>query len=451
MKKMKNSKLRHGFTTGSCAAAAAKAATYMLLTGKKIHKISIITPKGTPFEADIVDIKIGHGEDTAQETKVGLNAVEKTETYVSCAVIKDGGDDPDVTTGAHICAEVSLIPKAKGLNAEAVTENPHIDNEGQIVIEGGKGVGKVTLPGLDQPVGEAAINHIPREMIKNAVNEIRELCDCHEGIKVVISVPEGEKIAKKTFNPKLGVVGGISIIGTSGIVEPMSEQALKDTILVEFRQLKALGAETAIVVPGNYGLEFLKNTCGMDIDRCVKCSNFIGDTVDMAIQTGFRQMLLVGHIGKLIKVSGGIMNTHSKYGDHRMGLMRDAALKAGANKETADGLLAAVTTEEAVERLAKAGEIPDKEGIKSGNAGILEKTGAKLSNTGILEKTMEVIMERIIYHLNLRSEGRIHIECIMYSNRQGLLAKSPGADELLFNSALRSGFRSGFRSGLKLT
>lgn len=366
-------KLRNGFTTGSCAAAAAKAACYMLLTGRKKEKIDIITPKGITFHASIVDILRG-------------------ERAVQCAVIKDGGDDPDITTGAHVVAKVSFL------------DGQEAGTEGRILIDGGIGVGRVTKPGLDQPVGNAAINHVPREMIEREMREVCHVLDYHEDLAVEISVPEGQKLAESTFNPRLGILGGISILGTSGVVEPMSAQALKDTIAVELRQKKALGQKAVAVSPGNYGLDFMKKTYDYDLDRSVKCSNFIGDTIDMAKQMGFEAMLLTGHIGKLIKLSGGMMNTHSKEGDCRMELLTAAAIYAGCHAKTAKDLLDAVTTEEGVKLLSEA---------------------------GILEATMERAMERILFYLRKRAGDGMQIECMMYATDYGLLAESPGAQSLL--------------------
>ena len=276
--------MRYGFTTGSCAAAAAKAAAYMLLTGKRKTEITIETPKGISYTPKIEDIRMEEGK-------------------VSCAVQKDGGDDPDVTSGSFIYAAVCAETEESG------TLSIHID--------GGEGVGRVTKPGLDQPVGNAAINHVPREMIAKEVGEICRLLDYKGRIEVEISVPGGEELAKQTFNPRLGITGGISILGTSGIVEPMSNQAIKDTIRVELNQRKVQGYDYVAVSPGNYGLDFMKQSYGYDLDKSVKCSNFIGDTVDMAVEMGFQKMLLTGHIGKLIKVAGGIMNTHSREADCR--------------------------------------------------------------------------------------------------------------------------------------
>lgn len=365
--------MRYGFTTGSCAAAASKAAAYMLLTGKRKTEITIETPKGILYTAQLIDIV-------------------RSEKEVSCAVEKDGGDDPDITTGALIYAKVSY-------GVLAVDEK---QGKPKIVIDGGIGVGRVTKPGLDQPVGNAAINHVPREMIEREVLQVCSLVDYKGSLRVEISVPEGERLAEHTFNPRLGIVGGISILGTSGIVEPMSNQAILDTIKVELKQRKAQGFDYVAVSPGNYGQDFMKKTYGYDLDKSVKCSNFIGDTIDMAMELGFQKMLITGHIGKLIKVSGGIMNTHSKEGDCRMELLAAAAIKCGVEASKLNQILECVTTEEAVRILAECGK---------------------------KQAVMDYVMGRICYYLNKRTKGKMKIDCIMYANEFGELAKSEEAWE----------------------
>ena len=362
--------MKYGFTTGSCAAAASKAAVYMLLTGNIKSSITIETPKGIPYTADITEIK-------------------RSENEVSCAVIKDGGDDPDVTTGALICSKVSFSDNCPGDGLS-------------ICIDGGDGVGRVTKPGLDQPVGNAAINHVPREMIIREVTQVCNILDYKGGLDIVISVPQGIKLAEKTFNPRLGIVGGISILGTSGIVEPMSNQAILDTIKVELNQRRSLGYDHVAVSPGNYGLDYMKEAYGYDLDRSVKCSNFIGQTIDMAVELGFKKMLLTGHIGKLIKIAGGIMNTHSHEADCRMELLCAFAIKCGAGADVAADILECVTTEEAVRILKESGK---------------------------LDVVMDYAMERICFYLDKRGRGKIKIDCIMYANEFGELAKSREAEK----------------------
>ncbi|MBR3643134.1 MAG: cobalamin biosynthesis protein CbiD [Parasporobacterium sp.] len=364
--------MRSGFTTGSCAAAAAKAATYMLLFGTEKKTIQITTPKGPVYEPEILEI-------------------ERKQDVVSCAVKKDAGDDPDATNGALVYAEVSIINR---------TEEGDIT----VTIDGGIGVGRVTKPGLDQPVGNAAINHVPREMITNEVTQVLESADFHGEVQVIISIPEGVEIAKNTFNPRLGIEGGISVLGTSGVVEPMSMQAILDTIKVELRQHRAFGYSCAAVSPGNYGVDYMKETYDYDLDKSVKCSNFIGDTIDMAAELGFECMLLTGNMGKLVKVAGGIMNTHSREGDCRMEIMTAAALQCGVSRETCLKILDCVMTDEAIR--------------------LIEEEGKK-------DEVMNCLLEKIMYYLNKRAAGRIEIECIVYSSKYGELAKSKGAEKWL--------------------
>lgn len=366
-------KLRKGFTTGSCGAAAAKAALYMLLTGSVKDEIEIITPGGAVFRTEVKDIF-------------------REGNRVRCAVVKDGGDDPDVTTGLHVTAEVCAEER--------------IDGPLEIRIEGGPGVGRVTLPGLDQPVGNVAINRVPRQMIEKELSEVAELLDFRGRIRVILSVPGGEAAAERTFNPRLGIEGGISILGTTGIVEPMSTRAILDTIRVELNQRMALGDRIAAVSPGNYGLNFMKETYGYDLNRSVKCSNYVGDTVDMVREMDFRGMLLTGHIGKLIKVSGGIMNTHSKEGDARMELLAAGVIRAGGSMDTLRGILNCRVTEEAL--------------------GIIQA-----ESPALLRRSMESVMDRILYYLRKRAGEELPVECILYSNEFGLLAASPGAMDML--------------------
>lgn len=365
--------MRYGFTTGSCAAAAAKAAAYMLLTGKRKESITIETPKGILYHAKILDIR-------------------RTETEVSCAVEKDGGDDPDITTGAWIYAKISCLEK--GDDAENSAPN--------IVIEGGPGIGRVTRKGLDQPVGNAAINHVPREMIQKEVLEVCRTTDYRGSLKIEIFVPEGERLAARTFNPRLGIVGGISILGTSGIVEPMSTQAILDTIRVELRQRREEGYDYVAVSPGNYGLDFMRQTYGYDLDRSVKCSNFIGAAIDMAVELGFQKMLLTGHIGKLIKVAGGIMNTHSREADCRLELLAAFAARAQLSSAQLNCILECATTEEAL---------------------------AVLMESQKIDEIMRMVAERVCYYMETRAGGKLKADCILYANAFGELAKSKGVEQ----------------------
>ena len=356
-------KLQYGYTTGTCAAAAAKAAVLLLLTGRAPTAVKIHTPKG-------IDLTLP------------LEGSAREGDEARCAVRKYSGDDPDVTNGVLVWASVRV----------SAVPGVHID--------GGVGVGRATKPGLKVAVGEAAINPGPRAMIEKAVLEALEETEPVIGMDVVISVPEGVALAQKTFNPRLGIVGGISILGTSGIVEPMSEEALVDSIRLEIRQRKALGETRLILAPGNYGTDFLRDVMGVTEERIVKVSNFIGRALDTAAEVDFKEVLLAGHIGKLVKLSGGIMNTHSREGDGRAELMAACALKAGADADTARAILECVTTDEML-RI------------------IREK--------GLLDKAMEILAQRIDLYVNVRVKGLLTVGVMVFSDGSGPLCATEPA------------------------
>ena len=360
-------KLRLGYTTGTCAAAAAKAAAWMLLSGKKKEKIKIKTPKGIDLDLDVSNIK-------------------REMTSVSCSVQKDCGDDPDVTGGAYVFAEVTLSEKTG------------------IEILGGKGVGTVTKRGLDQPVGSAAINSVPRQMIRENLEEVSRITDYRGGLTVTISVPQGEELARKTFNPRLGITGGISILGTTCIVEPMSDQALIDTIRVELYQKKENGVKYVLLTPGNYGADYIKENICVKYDTAVLTSNFIGDTLDICKELGFSGALLVGHIGKLVKIAGGMLNTHSKYGDCRMEIMASHAGMAGLGHKHIKELMDCVTCDDAVRILKE---------------------------HGYLKETLESIADKISFIMDNRVLGELQTGAILFSKEHGFLCETKNAKMLL--------------------
>ena len=360
-------KMRTGYTTGSCAAAAAKAAVCMLLSGEVIQQVRLMTPKGVELDLEVEQI-------------------QRRQHGVRCAVRKDSGDDPDVTNGIYVYAEVRKEP------------------EPGIYLDGGEGIGRSTKKGLEQPVGAAAINRVPRQMILEAVKEQSIRYGYQGGLSVIISAPEGKKLAAKTFNPRLGIENGISILGTSGIVEPMSEKALTDTIFLEMKMLKENGIDRCCVVPGNYGRDFLAEQLGVDTDQAVKCSNYIGETIDAAVNLEMRSLLLIGHIGKLIKVAAGVMNTHSRQADCRMEVLAAYAAAEGASAECVQAILSCITTTEALELLKE---------------------------KGILSGVMERVMERIDFHLRHRAGGSLQVEAIVFSTEDGILGKTKRAEALL--------------------
>ena len=360
-------KLRCGYTTGTCAALAAAGAARLLLTGTAPESVRLLTPKGLVVEVSLAECRPVGGAAYA-------------------AVVKDGGDDIDVTSGHLIAAQVEKI--ASGIE-----------------IEGGEGVGRVTKPGLEQPVGAAAINRVPRQMIAAALEEACAESGYAGGLRAVISVPDGAAIATKTFNPMLGIEGGISILGTSGIVEPMSERAIVDTIALEIRQAAANGARRLLLTPGNYGMDFLRRS-GVDTQGipCVKYSNFIGDAIDIAVTEGFESALVVGHIGKLVKLAGGIMNTHSRVADCRSELFCAHAALCGADRALCRALMDAVTTDECI---------------------------ALLDGALLREAVLQSLLAAVQRHLDRRAAGAIRLGAVTFSNEYGLLGCTEGAKELL--------------------
>lgn len=390
--------LRCGYTTGTCACGAALYATQILLANEYATSNRIVdalvdevsgnvasdtsanvivdTPAGIPVSLDIHNIEIG-------------------PDYVSCSVIKDGGDDPDVTSGMHIFARVEIAQckdneKEEVISEEAREQGKSIGNvHNSVIIEGGEGIGVVTKPGLDQPVGNAAINSTPRKYITEIVETVKKQFGCKETIKVTISAPEGVQIAKKTFNPRMGIEGGISIIGTTGIVEPMSNDAIVQTTKLEINQRKAKGESILYLAPGRIGESFAKEVFGIDSDDIVLCSNNIGDAFENAIINGFKEIIFIGHIGKLVKLGYGARNTHSANNDGRMEELVLCALKAGAEKNILDEIAECVTTDGAI---------------------------AILENANLLESTMSVLGDRIENTLNRWVEGKANVKLCVFTN-----------------------------------
>lgn len=357
--------LRCGYTTGTSAAAATRAAAELLLGDVVVPSVVVSTP------ADV-------------EVVIEVEESERGGDWARCCVMKDGGDDADVTDGVLVYALVRQ------------TDAPGVS------VEGGLGIGEVTRPGLDQPVGSAAINSVPRQMI---VREARAAAEAHGyrgGLIVEISIPAGVDLAEKTFNPRLGIEGGISVLGTSGIVRPMSEEALISTIKLELGMLRASGATSVLVVPGNYGRDFAMAQMGLSDAWLVSSSNYLGETLDEAVRLGFESLLLVGHIGKLVKVAGGIMNTHSRIADCRMEILAAHAARAGASAEAVSAIMDAATTEAALDVLVEA---------------------------GLLDRAMATLMQRLEDHVARRARD-MNVQAVVFSSVRGILGMTAGADEL---------------------
>jgi len=352
-------KLRSGYTTGSCAAAAAKAAAKMLFEKNILESVEISTPKWV-----LLNIKI--------------HKPLITDDFTECYVIKDAGDDPDITNGIKIFARAQNNPKP------------------EIKVLGGKGIGVVTKKGLSVEVGNPAINPVPMKMI---LDEVKSVMPENNGVIITISAPEGVELAEKTLNPKLGIIGGISILGTIGIVEPMSEEAFKDSLKLKLSVLKETGFDKCVFTPGNYGEKFLADNFCFNDDLIVVTSNFIGFMLDEALFYGMKKILMVGHIGKLVKIAGGIFHTHSKVADARNEIM---AANYAYYKNDLSGLkkiMDSNTTEEAVDYIE-------------------DKSFFKYLVNRIKEKCEDYVHKEL------------EVEAIIFSQKHGVLGETENARKL---------------------
>ena len=309
-------KLRYGYTTGSSATAATKAALMYLLDDSKhdIPEVTIKLPSGNPLT-------------------ISVNSLEKKENSVLASVIKDGGDDPDVTHGLEIFSKVTLRKDLK------------------INIFGGIGVGKVTKKGLPVAPGNSAINPVPLKMIRETVEEMLP-----EGLgaDVEIFVPKGEETAKKTLNAKLGIIGGISILGTTGIVKPMSEESWKASLAIELKMaLENAGNGEAIFLFGNRGKQYLSDNFEDNTSQAIVISNFVGYMFDRACEFEVKKIYFIGELGKFVKVAGGIFHTHSRVSDAKMEILTANALLVGESTENMKKIMASNTTEEATKYIEK--------------------------------------------------------------------------------------------------
>ncbi len=417
-------KLRLGITTGTCSAAAAQAASMQLLLGVESHAVTLRTPKG-------------------MTVSVPVYLLEADSKKASYKVIKDSGDDPDVTNGTDVCVTVEYVQQSvreqtdgrvkpdgsvgiRGSKKSSgsveidgrVETDIRCNNHGSqdsscaftsesypyLTLDGGIGIGRVTKEGLEQAVGQAAINRVPRQMIFDAVADVCEKANVCKPLHITVWMPEGETLAKRTFNPKLGIEGGLSVLGTSGILEPMSEQAIVATIETEIRQLHAVGEEKILVTPGNYGQAYASEYLGLDLAKSVKSSNYIGDTIDLAISYGMKDFLLVGNIGKLVKLAAGIFNTHSKVADGRGEIFAVHAAMAGAEAKVVQEIYDCINTDRMLD--------------------VLEREGLR-------EVVMQSILAAIEKHVDGRIGDTMRFGVIVFSEKYGYLGQTSDAEREL--------------------
>ena len=298
--------LQSGYTTGACAAAGVKAALILLTTDKVVDSVEIIALDGTPL-------------------KIPVKSVEKISDGIRAEVIKFSGDDPDITNGVSVFTTVRRIFDDK------------------IVFRAGLGVGTITKPGLQLPVGEPAINPAPRRLIKNVAAEFNI-----RGLEVEISIPAGVELAKKTLNPVLGVEGGLSIIGTTGVLRPMSEEAFKNSLVPQIDVAKAAGFSELVFVPGKIG-ENIAKKLGFQDGAIIQTSNFIGFMLEAAAEREISKIILCGHLGKLVKVAAGVFHTHNRVADARLETLAAYAAAEGLPASEVQKILDANTTEDAAQ------------------------------------------------------------------------------------------------------
>ena len=381
-------KLRLGITTGTCSAAAAQAAAMQLLLGVESHAVTLRTPKG-------------------MTVSVPVYLLESDSRKASYKVVKDSGDDPDVTNGTDVCVTVAYAKQRVREQTDGSRDRSCAftsESFPYLTLDGGIGIGRVMKEGLEQAVGQAAINRVPRQMIFAAVADVCEKANVCEPLHITVWMPEGETLAKRTFNPKLGIEGGLSVLGTSGILEPMSEQAIVATIETEIRQLHAVGEEKVLVTPGNYGQAYASEYLGLDLAKSVKSSNYIGDTIDLAISYGMKDFLLVGNIGKLVKLAAGIFNTHSKVADGRGEIFAVHAAMAGAEAKVVQEIYDCINTDRML-------DVVEREGLR--------------------EAVMQSILAAIEKHVAGRIGDTMRFGVIVFSEKYGYLGQTSDAEREL--------------------
>lgn len=298
--------LRSGYTTGACAAAGVKAALILMTTGEVVDAVEIIALDGTRLT-------------------IPIKAVVKTSDDVCAEVVKFSGDDPDITNGVSVFTTVRRI------------------SSNEIIFKAGLGVGHITKAGMQLPIGEPSINPKPRELIRNVAAEFNI-----SGLEVEISIPAGVELAKKTLNPILGVEGGLSIIGTTGVLRPMSEEAFKNSLVPQIDVAKAAGFDELVFVPGKIG-ETIAKQLGFNDGAIIQTSNFIGFMLEAAAEREVKKIILCGHIGKLAKVAAGVFHTHNRVADGRLETLAAYAAAEGLPANEVQRILDANTTEDAAQ------------------------------------------------------------------------------------------------------
>lgn len=380
---MERKELRNGYTTGTCAAAAAKAAAVFVLTGNVPENVHISLPSG---ETCCFHPEAGAGE---------------YEGYFR--VQKDAGDDPDVTDGVWVYGAAVPVTREQFEELKVKGSGYWMEDTPFLYLTGERGIGIVTKPGLSCPVGRCAVNPVPRGMILGAVDQTCRQAAFEGFLEIRIAIPEGVSLAEKTFNPKLGIEGGISVLGTTGIVKPMSEDALKETIRLEIHMQAAAGKRILLMAPGNYGESFLNSDLGVPVGKAVLCSNFVQTAVKFAVNEGIQRLLFAGHIGKLIKVAAGVGNTHSRFGDGRMEEM--ALLAEEILTQRKYGSWCVELDQESIQALCS----------QILRANTTDEALGLLMDTGAAGQVLHLAAEKAKRHMQSWSGGKLTVEAAVFS------------------------------------
>ncbi|MBA4459146.1 MAG: cobalt-precorrin-5B (C(1))-methyltransferase [Nitrosopumilaceae archaeon] len=354
-------KLRTGYTTGSSATAASKAALLSIIRQQKIEEIEITLPKKTTI-------------------KIPVNSCQFEENKAQCSVIKDGGDDPDVTHGAEIIVELTFN-----------------ENKKQIEIDGGEGVGIVTKPGLGLEINKPAINPVPKKMITENLQEIGKEILNERGIRVVISVPKGKELGPKTDNPRIGIKDGISILGTSGIVIPFSTASYAASIRQNLDVSLAMGNDTVVLTTGGRSEDFAKKIVDLPEHCFVQMGDFSGYTIQQCGKKNIKKAYVVGFIGKLAKMAAGVKQTHVKGSKVDMNFLAELAKKVNADQKVIDSIKKANTARHVSE--------------------IIQENN--------VDGFFELVCAEVHRHMSKHSEGKVPIDVILFDFEGNILAREP--------------------------
>ena len=354
-------KLRTGYTTGSSATAASKAALLSIIKQQKIEEIEITLPKKTTI-------------------KIPVNSCQFEKNKAKCSVIKDGGDDPDVTHGAEIIVELTFN-----------------ENKNQIEIDGGEGVGIVTKPGLGLEINKPAINPVPKKMITENLQEIGNDILNEKGIRVVISVPKGKELGPKTDNPRIGIKDGISILGTSGIVIPFSTASYAASIRQNLDVSIAMGNDTVVLTTGGRSEDYAKRIVDLPEHCFVQMGDFSGYTIQQCGKKNIKKAYVVGFIGKLAKMAAGVKQTHVKGSKVDMNFLAELARKVNADEKIIDSIKKANTARHVSE--------------------IIQENN--------VEGFFELICAEVYRHMRKHSEEKVPIDVILFDFEGNILAREP--------------------------